>query len=176
MPEAAWSKLEINYGQTEDRQNDVVVRSALDKGEDLKDFLNTIAGYLPFPYLTEKIVEGTTKLQDVWDIIYEHYGITVTAESMLDYVAIQMNSGESYRQFFDRLLSHARLHLPKANVTVDGIDSGTNGEKMTISLMNFVALDWLTKINHSPCQYCKIGIQQRIKREYTVISTSSENC
>ena len=147
MPEAAWSKLEINYGQTEDRQNDVVVRSALDKGEDLKDFLNTIAGYLPFPYLTEKIVEGTTKLQDVWDIIYEHYGITVTAESMLDYVAIQMNSGESYRQFFDRLLSHARLHLPKANVTVDGIDSGTNGEKMTISLMNFVALDWLTKIN-----------------------------
>jgi len=147
LPEATWSKSQVNYGQTEDKQNEVTVRSALDKGEDLKNFLSMIAGYLPFPYLTEKIVEGTKSLQDVGDIIYEHYGINVTSESLLDYVAIQMNSGESYRQFFDRLLSHSRLHLPKSNVVVDGIESGPGGEKMTISLMNFVALDWLNKIN-----------------------------
>ena len=46
--------------------------SAADKGEDLKDFLNTLAGYLPFPYLTEKILDGSSKLQDIWDTIYEH--------------------------------------------------------------------------------------------------------
>ena len=40
-----------------------MVRSALDKGEDLRDFLNTLAGYLPFPYLTEKIVTGSNNLK-----------------------------------------------------------------------------------------------------------------
>ena len=30
LPEATWSKLEVNYGQTEDKQNEVTVRSALD--------------------------------------------------------------------------------------------------------------------------------------------------
>ena len=32
----------------------------------------------------------------------EHYGINVMAELLLDYIAIQINSGEFYRQFFDR--------------------------------------------------------------------------
>ena len=52
-----------------------VIRTAADKGEDLQDFLNTLAGYLPFPYLTEKIVKGSSNLQNVWDTIYDHYGI-----------------------------------------------------------------------------------------------------
>ena len=33
----------------------------------------------------------------------------------MDYVAIKQNTGETYRQYFDRLLSHARLHLPKGH-------------------------------------------------------------
>ena len=147
LPDAAWNSTAANYGQTADRQDANVVRSAADKAGDLEDFLNNLAGYLPFPYLTEKIVKASTKLQDVWDIIYDHYGVNVTSESLLDYVAIKQVSGETYRQFFDRLLSHARLHLPKPNITVDGINSGANGEVMTISLMNFVAMDWLSKIN-----------------------------
>ena len=76
--------------------------SAADKGEDLRDFLHTLAGYLPFPYLTEKIVDGCTDLQQIWDIIYDHYGISVSSETFFDYVAIKLNTGETYRQFFDR--------------------------------------------------------------------------
>ena len=147
LPNAEWDPRATNYGQSDDLRGDEVVRTAMDKGEDLKDFLNTLAGYLPFPYLTEKIVEGSKNLQEVWDVIYDHYGISVTSESLLDYVSIQINAGETYRQFFDRLLSHARLHLPKANVTIDGIATGPSGEKMTVALMNFVAMDWLNKIN-----------------------------
>ena len=147
LPDATWDSSAENYGQAADLNGGDVVRSAADKAGDLEDFLNTLAGYLPFPYLTEKIVKASTKLQDVWDTIYDHYGVNVTSESLLDYVAIKQITGETYRQFFDRLLSHARLHLPKPNVTVEGINSGANGEKMTISLMNFVAMDWLNKIN-----------------------------
>ena len=103
LPDATWDPLATNYGQTEDTQEVAgMVRSALDKGEDLRDFLNTLAGYLPFPYLTEKIVTGSNNLKNVWDTIYDHYGANITSESLLDYVSISRNSGETYRQFFDR--------------------------------------------------------------------------
>ena len=147
LPQATWSNsARNNYNQVADMNGTNVVRTAADKGEDLRDFLNTLAGYLPFPYLTEKIVDGSTNLQQVWDTIYDHYGVSVTSETLLDYATLKLNSGESYRQFFDRLLAHARLHLPKANITVDGIHTGDTGETMTVALMNFIALDWLYKI------------------------------
>ena len=151
LENAVWNGSQENYGQEADVQgeapNRIVLRTAADKAGDLEDFLNTLAGYLPFPYLTEKIVKSSRNLQNIWDIIYDHYGVNVSSESLLDYVSIKQTTGETYRQFFDRLLSHARLHLPKANITVDGVTSGANGEKMSISLMNFVAMDWLNKIN-----------------------------
>ena len=148
LPGAVWDPTAADYGQAADvNAEGEVIRTAADKAGDLDDFLNTLAGYLPFPYLTEKIVKGSTNLQNVWDSIYDHYGVNVSSESLLDYVALKQNSGETYRQFYDRLLSHARLHLPRGNITVDGVNSGANGEQLTISLMNFVAMDWLHKIN-----------------------------
>ena len=148
LPNANWNNVaNENYGQVDDVNGTVVTRNAADKGEDLRDFLNTLAGYLPFPYLTEKIVNGSRNMQNVWDTIYDHYGINVTSESLLNYVSIRQNDGETYRQFFDRLLAHARLHLPSANIVVDGINTGPAGEVMTVGLMNFIAMDWLSKIN-----------------------------
>ena len=147
LPDATWDPHQVNYGQTADTQNQQVVRSAQDKCEDLKDFLHTLVGYLPFPYLTEKIVKGSTNLNEVWEVIYDHYGLSVTGETLLDFTSMAQLQGESYRQFYDRLLSHARLHLPRPNITIDGVTTGANGEGMTIALMNFVAMFWLQKIN-----------------------------
>ena len=73
LPQASWDPSAQYYGQVPDRQDGTVTRTAEDKGEDLRDFLNTLVGYLPFPYLTEKIVNGTKNLEEVWDTIYEHY-------------------------------------------------------------------------------------------------------
>ena len=170
LPDATWDPSATNYGQTEDTQEVAgMVRSALDKGEDLRDFLNTLAGYLPFPYLTEKIVTGSNNLKNVWDTIYDHYGVNITSESLLDYVSISRNSGETYRQFFDRLLSHARLHLPAANILVDGINSGPTGENMTIALMNFVAMDWLVKINPQLIQIVKTEYSRELRENVQLV-------
>ena len=149
---ARWDSTAENYGLDADTRgagaDAVIIRSAEDKAGDLEDFLNIIAGYLPFPYLTQKIVKGSKKLEDVWEVITDHYGLRVTSESLLDYWNIKQKTGEeTYRQFYDRLLSHARLHLPKANIEFDGISTGANGEQMTIQLMNHVAMDWLQRIN-----------------------------
>ena len=149
LPEVTWNARADNFGQTDDVVNGTVVRSALDKGEDLKDFLHTLVGYLPFPYLTEKVVNGSSNLEQVWDLLYEHYGLKVTGETMLDFMSLSQLPGESPRQYFDRLMSHARLHLTPPNLTVDGIESGAAGETMTISLMNFIAMHWLHKLSPS---------------------------
>ena len=97
LPNAAWSPTEANYGQRDEFDGETITRSAVDKGEDLKDFLNTMIGYLPFPYLTEKILHGTSNLNQVWDVVFEHYGLKVTGESMLDFPAMSQVDGESFR-------------------------------------------------------------------------------
>ena len=55
LPNARWDPNLPNYGQSRDENDGVVTRSAEDKAGDLEDFLNKLVGYLPFPYLTEKI-------------------------------------------------------------------------------------------------------------------------
>ena len=94
-----------NYGQVQDVSGEVVIRTAQDKSEDLKDFLSTLVGYLPFPYLTEKVVNASHNLTEVWDYIYEHYGLKISGDSLFDFVNMQQLSGESYRQYYDRLLA-----------------------------------------------------------------------
>ena len=60
MPQLRWDSTQANYGQQPDVDGaGTIIRTAEDKAEDLKDFLSTIVGYLPFPYLTEKILNGT---------------------------------------------------------------------------------------------------------------------
>merc|ERR1711867_218827 len=82
--------------------------------EDLVDLLNTLAGYLPHSYLTDKIVSETTGWKDVWDIIYEHYGVKVTNETFLDFESINKQIDETHRQFYERLLQHVKQHLAPA--------------------------------------------------------------
>ena len=118
-------------------------RSTADLSEDLTDLLNTLAGYLPHSYLTDKILKSSTCWTNVWRIIHNYYNVQVTSETLLDFESLHKLSEETHRQFFERLLQHAKQHLAPANVKVK---SHTNlfPDIMTISLMNFVALQWQT--------------------------------
>ena len=58
--------------------------------EDLVDLLSTLAGYQPHSYLTNKIVLGIKGLKDVWNVIYDHYGLQVSSESLLDFEDFQV--------------------------------------------------------------------------------------
>ena len=142
-PNAAWNPAATNYGQVDETQG--LERSASEVKEDLVDLLNTLAGFLPHSYLTDKLVLNTRNWSDVWNIIYEHYGVTVTSETLLDFEDMYRENGESHRQFFERLLQHTRQHLAPANVKVEQINTGATAETMSVSLMNMVAVQWLRK-------------------------------
>ena len=58
-----WDPLHITYSQA--AEGDLgLKRTADDMKEDLVDLLNTLAGYLPHSYLTDKIVSGTKNWKD----------------------------------------------------------------------------------------------------------------
>ena len=114
---AAWNPSEANNAQVVETVG--MKRSAADMKEDLLDLLHTVAGYLPHAYLTNKIVKNTKGWEDVYNIIYEHYGVQVTSESLLDFESQQKKPGETHRQFFERLLQHMHQHLAPAGVKVE---------------------------------------------------------
>ena len=139
-----WDPSAVNYGQVD--EEDGLKRKAVDMKEDLLDLLNTLAGYLPHSYLTDKILVGTKGWPDVWNIIWEHYGVQVTSETLLDFESLYKQTGETHRQFYERLLQHCKQQLAPAGVKAEQI-SNTVADKMSISLMNMTALQWLRKIN-----------------------------
>ena len=94
-----WDPLALdgNYGQAAETIG--LKRAAADMKEDLVDLLNTLAGYLPHSYLTDKIVSGTKDWKEVWEVIYEHYGVQVTNGSFLDFESMNKQTNETHRQF-----------------------------------------------------------------------------
>ena len=142
-PAAANYGLEAKDGMTAEERKDALV-----------DFLNNLAGFLPHSYLTSKLQENTTSLKECWRIIDEHYNVQITSETLLDFESIKKEPAENYRQFFERLLQHAKLHLAPDGATVDNIKN-TVDDKMSISIMNFVALQWLRKSNSQLIQIIK---------------------
>ena len=139
--DAKWNHSQPNYDLKDETVGEK--RKAADLSEDLVDLLNTLAGYLPHSYLTDKILKSKN-WDDVYKIIFDHYNVQVTSETLLDFENIHKRSEETHRQFFERLLQHAKQHLAPKDVKVEDI-TNTTEDKMTISLMNMVALQWLRK-------------------------------
>lgn len=140
---AKWDSNVANYAQEEEATG--LKRKAADMKEDLVDLLSTLAGFLPHSYLTDKILKATKNWTDVWNVIHDHYGVQVTSETLLDFESLQKQTGETHRQFYERLLQHVRQHLAPAGVKVEQIETGTSAEKMSVSMLNMVALQWLRK-------------------------------
>ena len=83
-----WNPTSENFGLL--AENDM---TALERCDALKDFLNTLAGFLPHSYLTAKLL-NTRSLEDCWNIIEEHYNVKVTSETFLDFENIKKTPEE----------------------------------------------------------------------------------
>ena len=129
-----WNATEQNFG--------FQGQHAEERGENIETLLITIAGHLPFPYLTHKIVQDSRNWQDVFEIIYKHYGVQPTQATFLEYTKLRKKPDETPITFFERLLHHTRNHMAPANAEVDG-QRNHQADQMNITIKNFVARDWI---------------------------------
>ena len=93
-----WDPSAENYGFVDEPGDG---KKADELAEDMVDLLRTLAGYLPHSYLTTRIVEDTKSWEDVWSIIYEHYNVKITSESLLNFESLNKEVGETHRQFYE---------------------------------------------------------------------------
>ena len=92
--EARWDPSDEDYyGQVDEDGDSPLKRKKAEMKEDLLDLLNTLSGYLPHSYLTDKILKSTKGWKEVWNLIHNHYVVQVTSESLLDFESLQKQTG-----------------------------------------------------------------------------------
>ena len=144
--DSSWDPNAANFGFNTETGG--LRRSAAALKDDCTDFLCTLATFLPHGYLTEKLVYNTTSFADAFKVIQEHYGLLPSQESFLDLMSFNKMIGESYRQYYERLMAHVRQHLHvEQGVSADGAIVPDGGDKITVSHANLVTLVWLYKIH-----------------------------
>ena len=149
---AAWNRALANCGFQDDQNGPQANRlTAPQKFAQLTLFIDNLLGFMPNVFLTDSF-HAATSLADVFAIVRRSYGVETTTRSLLDFSTLQIQAGESYLAFFDRLVAHSMQHLAPAGVApVRGIAvmNARTGDAMTISHLNMLTVWWMTKINVS---------------------------
>ena len=140
-----WSN-EENRG-FQDEETTGLKRTPQELASDLEGFLECLASYLPFDYVPEKLLQESTNMSSVWTIIYDIYDVQINTSHYLDYATMSRNPQETYRNYYNRLVGFARQHLPREEMEAEGITSPAAGEKLTIGLLDAIAVHWLLSID-----------------------------
>ena len=166
---AKWDCALNNYGfQGED---------AADKADSLESLLDTIAGFMPGPYLTAQITKHTKSIEDVFKLIWKHYDVDPTPSTFLDFDSLSLDKEERYIDLFYRMLYHSEQHLVTAGTEVEGEIVNTT-EQVTHSHKNLIALNWLKKINPSLVNIVKLEKAKDLKtghQLHTLVHDISKN-
>ena len=145
LPDTTWDTSR-NRGFTEPETTGLK-RNVQTLAADLTGFLDCIGSYLPFDYVSEKLQAESTCINSVWELIYELYDAELSTSNFLDYASMSKLPEETYRSYFNRLVGFIRQHLPSKAFEVEGITSPTTGEKLTVALLDTVAIHWLLNID-----------------------------
>ena len=77
-------------------------RTPAQLASDLEGFLSCIGNYLPFDYVSDKLINETTNMDSVWSVIYEIYDAEINTTNFLDYATMSRYPEESYTSFFQQ--------------------------------------------------------------------------
>ena len=164
--DATWNTAEVNWGYTDDTDaDDIVTYSAAQKKADCENFLHELTCYMPSGYIRDRVTKASNSLDKVFDYIFSFYGCKITQDTMPELMILTKNKGESHLQFFYRLLYHQRMHLmTKANEAVEDATVTEQGDRMSVSHMNLVALLWMDRIHKDLNARVRIEYGVRLKR------------
>ena len=164
-----WSQTLDNYGfQGEDRT---------EKADSLEGLLDTIAGFMPGPYLTARITKQTTSMGSVFDVIWEHYDVSPNPSTFLDFVDLCLMKEERYIDLYYRMLYHCEQHLVKSGAQVAGVQVQTD-EILTHSYKNMITLNWLQALDPNLVNIVKLEKHKELKEGqqiYTFVNDISKN-
>ena len=93
-----WNPNDDNYGLVAETEGHKRSASAL--RDDLVAFIQTVAGYLPHSYVTQRMLTTTTCMEDVFDIIADIYEAEINSLTFMDLALIRKDSKETYRTFY----------------------------------------------------------------------------
>ena len=128
-----------------------------------KMFVNHVVSFLKYPYWNHKIMDRSKSLKDIWKHFDTVFCIETSAESFLDLALITYDRTESYHSFLARIVYHIENNKAPANIEIDGISSGKNGDKMTITMMDLAITTWLQKIDQRLIHQVKVDYAVQIK-------------
>ena len=168
VPTTTWDPQEECYGFEDERGNDG--RKKEEIYADLEGFFETIGGFCPHDYMSQKLLTSTKNIQDVWNILYEAFDAEVNPGSFLDYISLKKETGETYRNFWNRLVGYVEQHLAKnptggTPVEIEGIAIPTGGDKISVTMLDLITMYWMSQIDPRLSNIVKVEFATELKSE-----------
>ena len=174
-PEARFHPEAANHGFEAEAGG--LKRSAAAKKDDLAGFYSLIGSYMPFDYVSQKLMNEATNIDKVKEIVFEIYDVELNAASFLDFAQMSKGPTETYRNYWNRLVGFMEQHLPKGAVTAEGVRCEADGEKLSISLLDSITIHWLLSIDRRLIGIVKteFATELKTKRLCQLVKTIATN-
>ena len=133
-------------------------RTKATKAKHLELMLGQVANFANI-ISRHQIVNESTSMRSIWDMIREHYGFHTTGSRFLDLSDIRLLPGEKPADLYQRLVSFFtdNLFVRSSNLTHKGRNPTTD-EKLSVSLQNTIVVLWLERLH--------VGLPGLIKQRY----------
>lgn len=132
-----------NRGLTPDTAQSL---SAEDRCDTLEEMLGIIAANAPH-FLQSQIIDRSTSLDSVWQVIRKFYGFQQSEATFLQIQDIRMEEGERPQRLYYRLLAHVEDNLLKKNTLMHDGELTTEDEEMTPTVERMVVSRWMELIH-----------------------------
>ena len=87
-----------------------------------------------------------------------------------------IETGETHRQFYERLLQHVKQHMARPGDTADGVSAGSTGDTISVTPMNLVAVQWLRKINPALLDIVRTEYATELRENKPLASLVPKDC
>ena len=167
--ENTWDQSRDLYGFTGE--------GAATKADYLEGLLDTVAGFMPGPYLTARITKQANSMQDVFNIIWTHYDVDPNPSTFLDFAELELSRDERYIDLFYRMLYHAEMHLLKRGTVIEG-KAVEADETLSFSHKNLIALNWMQTLDSHLLAIVKLEKHQDLKdgkQLFTMVNDIAKN-
>ena len=149
LPGAVWDPNHPGgmYGFQAEGPNTKLRRPAAEVHAALLRMFSSISAFFPYSFLTRRF-EQTTSWDSIRQLILSVYNFQLNSASLLQSVEVlKRPAGENYYIYYERVLDYFLQHLVGPNVVAGGFNTGPNGDDMSLSQNNLIALIWLQKID-----------------------------